>query len=62
MALDDFSGTSSEDEPEIEHQWEFGHPFVMDDDGMDTLSDSTREQFDRREAGFTPGRAGEGCR
>ncbi|GHE02943.1 hypothetical protein [Streptomyces alanosinicus] len=54
VALDDFSATSSEDEPEIERHWEFGHPFVKDDDGMDTLSDRTREQFDRREAGFTP--------
>ncbi|MFE6919290.1 hypothetical protein [Streptomyces rubiginosohelvolus] len=53
-ALAEYSGTSSEDEPEMERQWEFGHPFVKDDDGMDTLSDRTREQFDRREAGFTP--------
>ncbi|MFE5729618.1 hypothetical protein ACFQ7A_01715 [Streptomyces sp. NPDC056528] len=55
LALDDFAGTSSEEEPEIERQWEFGHPFVKDDDGMDTLGDRTREQFDRREAEFTPG-------
>ncbi|WP_432032147.1 hypothetical protein [Streptomyces antibioticus] len=54
VALDDFSGASSGDEPENERYWEFGHPFVKDDDGMDTLSDETREQFDHREAGFTP--------
>ncbi|WP_274912101.1 hypothetical protein [Streptomyces sp. WZ-12] len=54
MALDDFSGASSEDEPEIERRWEFGHPFVKYDDGMDTMSDETREQLDHRETGFTP--------
>ncbi|GGX08640.1 hypothetical protein [Streptomyces noursei] len=53
-ALADFSGTCSEDEPDIERHWEFGHPFVKYDDGMDTLSGETREQLDRREAGFTP--------
>ncbi|MEU6018857.1 hypothetical protein ABZ826_33985 [Streptomyces sp. NPDC047515] len=52
-ALDDFSGTSSEDDRELERHWEFDHPFVKYDDGMDTLSDETREQLDRREAGFT---------
>ncbi|MFI1202619.1 hypothetical protein ACH4VR_24755 [Streptomyces sp. NPDC020883] len=54
VALTDFSGASSEDEPEIERRWEFGHPFVKYDDATDTLSDETREQLDRREAGFTP--------
>ncbi|MGM9442903.1 hypothetical protein ACTAF0_22010 [Streptomyces murinus] len=53
-ALAEYSGTSAEDEPEIERHWEFGHPFVQYDDGMDTLSDETRGQFDRREAEFTP--------
>ncbi|QJT00039.1 hypothetical protein G9272_06880 [Streptomyces asoensis] len=52
-AIDDFSGTSSGPETENERHWEFGHPFVKYDDGMDTLSDETREQLDRREAGFT---------
>ncbi|MFC6067105.1 hypothetical protein [Streptomyces ochraceiscleroticus] len=52
-ALDDFSGTFSESDPELERHWEFDHPFVRDDDGMDTLSDDTREQLDRREVGFT---------
>ncbi|MFG3044535.1 hypothetical protein ACGFZR_06350 [Streptomyces sp. NPDC048241] len=52
-ALDEFSGTSSGDDSEIERHWEFGHPFVKYDDGMGTLSDGTREQLDHREAGFT---------
>lgn len=52
-ALADYSGTSEEDEPEIERLWEFGHPFVKSDDGLDTLSDETREQLDDREAGFS---------
>ncbi|GEC05027.1 hypothetical protein SSP24_26820 [Streptomyces spinoverrucosus] len=52
-ALDDFSGTSSGPETENARHWEFGHPFVKYDDGMDTLSDETREQLDRREAGLT---------
>ncbi|MFF8563465.1 hypothetical protein ACF06N_00720 [Streptomyces albidoflavus] len=52
-ALDDFSGNLSEDVPEPERHWEFDHPFVKDDDGMDTLSDETRERLDRREAGLT---------
>ncbi|MFJ1916878.1 hypothetical protein ACIOGX_33685 [Streptomyces sp. NPDC088147] len=53
-ALADFSGTPLEDEPVIERHWEFDHPFVKCDDGMDTLSGETREQLDRREVGFTP--------
>ncbi|CAL9650211.1 hypothetical protein [Streptomyces sp. enrichment culture] len=52
--LADFSGTSSEEEQESERCWEFGHPFVKYDDGLDTLSDETREQLDRREHGCTP--------
>ncbi|WP_328743172.1 hypothetical protein OG436_34255 [Streptomyces caniferus] len=52
-ALDDFSGTSSVPDMENARHWEFGHPFVKYDDGMDTLSDETREQLDRCEAGFT---------
>ncbi|MEU2135038.1 hypothetical protein [Streptomyces sp. NPDC018352] len=52
-ALADYSGTSSEDDPEIERYWAFGHAFVKYDDGLDTLSDETREQLDRREAGLT---------
>ncbi|MFD8868713.1 hypothetical protein ACFV1F_31000 [Streptomyces sp. NPDC059590] len=52
-ALDDFSGTSSGPETENGRHWEFDHPFVKFDDGMDTLRDKTREQLDRREAGFT---------
>ncbi|WP_031160382.1 hypothetical protein [Streptomyces durhamensis] len=51
--LADFSGTSSESDPQTERCWEFGHPFVKYDDGLDTLSDETREQLDRRESGFT---------
>ncbi|AJF68590.1 hypothetical protein [Streptomyces vietnamensis] len=51
--LADFSGTSSEEDPETERCWEFGHPFVKYDDGLDTLSDETREQLDRRESEFT---------
>ncbi|MGW5987687.1 hypothetical protein ACWFRT_04945 [Streptomyces anulatus] len=51
--LADFSGISTEEEPETERGWEFGHPFVKYDDGLDTLSDKTREQLDRRESGFT---------
>ncbi|MFE9963707.1 hypothetical protein [Streptomyces sp. NPDC005525] len=51
--LADFSGTSSEEDPETERCWEFGHPFVKFDDGLDTLSDETREQLDRRESGCT---------
>ncbi|MER7045092.1 hypothetical protein [Streptomyces jumonjinensis] len=51
--LADFSGTSSEEEPETERCWEFGHPFVKYDDGLDTLNDETREQLDRHESGFT---------
>ncbi|MFI1018544.1 hypothetical protein [Streptomyces sp. NPDC020965] len=51
--LADFSGTSSKEEPETERCWDFGHPFVKYDDGLDTLSDETREQLDRRESGFT---------
>ncbi|MFD8011464.1 hypothetical protein [Streptomyces sp. NPDC058955] len=39
--------------PEAERCWEFGHRFVKYDDGLDTLSDRTREQLDRRESGFT---------
>lgn len=50
--LADFSGTSS-GELETERCWEFGHPFVKFDDGLDTLSDETREQLDRRESGCT---------
>ncbi|MFK8910276.1 hypothetical protein [Streptomyces sp. YS-3] len=53
-ALDDFSGTSSGDEPEPERHWEFDHPFVNYDDGMDTLSDRTRAQLDSREEDCTP--------
>ncbi|MYT37037.1 hypothetical protein GTY66_13390 [Streptomyces sp. SID8356] len=53
-ALDEFSGASPEDGPESERQWDFGRPFVTGDDEMDTLSGDTREQFDQREAGFTP--------
>lgn len=52
-ALDDDSGTPAEEDPEPERHWEFGHPFVKDDEGTDTLSDETRERLDRREAGFT---------
>ncbi|MEU3411314.1 hypothetical protein ABZ760_08580 [Streptomyces sp. NPDC006658] len=52
-ALDDFSGTSSGPETENLRCWEFAHPFVKHDDGMDTLSDETRERLDRREAGLT---------
>lgn len=51
-ALDDFSGTSSGDEPEFERHWEFNHPLVKYDDGIDTLSDETRAQLDRREGEF----------
>ncbi|MFE5243083.1 MULTISPECIES: hypothetical protein [unclassified Streptomyces] len=51
--LAEFSGASTEDEPETERCWEFRHPFVKHDDGLDTLSDETREQLDRRESGFT---------
>ncbi|MFD7123245.1 MULTISPECIES: hypothetical protein [Streptomyces] len=51
--LADFSGTSSEEDPETERCWDFGHPFVKYDDGLDTLSDETREQLDRRESGCT---------
>ncbi|MFD5988078.1 hypothetical protein [Streptomyces cyaneofuscatus] len=51
--LAEFSGASTEDEPETERCWEFRHPFVKYDDGLDTLSDETREQLDRRESGFT---------
>ncbi|MGA4838843.1 hypothetical protein [Streptomyces sp. G45] len=53
-ALDDFSGTSLGDEPEPERHWDFGHPFVKFDDGMDTLSDRTRAQLDSREDGYSP--------
>ncbi|MEV7417365.1 hypothetical protein [Streptomyces sp. NPDC089919] len=52
-ALDDFSGTSSGDGPEIERHWEFAHPFVKYDDGMNTLSDETRSQLDLHEEQFT---------
>ncbi|MFD6420915.1 hypothetical protein [Streptomyces sp. NPDC060198] len=51
--LADFSGTSSEQDPGTERCWEFGHPFVKYDDGLDTLSDETRERLDRRESEFT---------
>ncbi|MFH9397178.1 hypothetical protein [Streptomyces sp. NPDC017413] len=51
--LAEFSGASTEDEPETERCWEFRRPFVKYDDGLDTLSDETREQLDRRESGFT---------
>ncbi|WP_217215527.1 hypothetical protein [Streptomyces sp. AC550_RSS872] len=50
--LADFTGTSSEDEPEVERHREFGHPFVQQDDGLETLSNETREQLDRREGGL----------
>ncbi|OQD51870.1 hypothetical protein BM536_037575 [Streptomyces phaeoluteigriseus] len=52
-ALDDFSGTSSKPETENVRCWEFAHPFVKHDDGMDTLSNETRERLDRHEAGLT---------
>ncbi|MEW2029471.1 hypothetical protein AB0901_02950 [Streptomyces roseifaciens] len=52
-ALDDYSGTSSEDGPEIERHWEFDHPFVKYDDETNTLSRETRAQLDSREADFT---------
>ncbi|MFD0294175.1 hypothetical protein ACFWJS_37180 [Streptomyces sp. NPDC127061] len=52
--LAEFSGTSSGEGPETERCWEFGHPFVKYDDGLDTLSDETRKQLDLRESGCTP--------
>ncbi|MFD3458019.1 hypothetical protein ACFWVC_38350 [Streptomyces sp. NPDC058691] len=52
-ALDDFSGISSNPETENVRCWQFAHPFVKHDDGMDTLSVETRERLDRREAGLT---------
>ncbi|MCX5072674.1 hypothetical protein OHA84_27835 [Streptomyces sp. NBC_00513] len=52
-ALDDFSGTSSGDGPEIERHWEFAHPFVNYQDGTNTLSHETRSQLDRHEAQLT---------
>ncbi|WP_052334475.1 hypothetical protein [Streptomyces microflavus] len=52
-ALDEFSGTSSGDGPEIEHHWEFDHPFMKYDDGINTLSDETRSQLDLHDEQFT---------
>ncbi|MFG2962187.1 hypothetical protein ACGFZS_02785 [Streptomyces sp. NPDC048288] len=52
-ALDEFSGNFSGPETEEARHWDFGHPFVKHDDGMDTLSDETREHLDRREAGIS---------
>ncbi|MET8844850.1 hypothetical protein ABZW67_32730, partial [Streptomyces rubiginosohelvolus] len=51
--LADFSGTSSDEDPGTDRCWEFGHAFVKYDDGLDTLSDETREQLGRRESGCT---------
>jgi hypothetical protein len=52
-ALADFSGETPLPETEGRREWDFGHPFVTYDGGVDTLGNETRKQLDRLEEGIT---------
>ncbi|ASU82589.1 hypothetical protein CDO52_07135 [Nocardiopsis gilva YIM 90087] len=52
-ALAEYSEGIPMPETEGRRHWDFGHPFVTYDGGMDTLSRDIREQLDRLEEGIT---------
>ncbi|WP_405954221.1 hypothetical protein [Streptomyces phaeochromogenes] len=52
-AVAEFSGEDSGPEADTLRHWEFGRPFVNQDDGVRTLDHETREQLDLQEAGIT---------
>ncbi|WP_327402285.1 hypothetical protein OG194_20570 [Streptomyces sp. NBC_01288] len=52
-ALADFSGEAHLPETEGRREWDFGHPFVTYDGGVETLGRETREQLDLLEEGIT---------
>ncbi|MFE0379809.1 hypothetical protein ACFW1M_30585 [Streptomyces inhibens] len=52
-ALAEYSEGVPVPETESQRHWDFGHPFVTYDGGMDTLSREVREHLDRLEEGIT---------